>query len=414
MNKLKDKNKINLFILLCCAVYFVSYLTRKNYDAALVEIYTSLSIPKTLASLASTGAVITYGAGQLLSGVLGDKFKPKYIIFCGLIITSCCNFFLPVFSSNIYIMIVIWCVNGLAQAMMWPPLVKILSDSLDQDYYKKGVLYVTFASSLATITVYLLVPTCIKLSQWQNAFYICSAFAISVCILWIRAIRYFEKFTGVANKRENVTNNKVQVKSLSKGYIFLSGLVPIAIGIILQGTLRDGVTTWMPSIISETYHLDTSVSILSTVALPLLGMFSAAGASAVQRKMKNEVTSAAIFFFIALLSAVILTIFNKTNVVLSIIMMAIITACMHGINLMLVCEVPNYFAKFNKVSTISGILNSFTYVGSAISIYAIAAISEHFNNWVINFIIWAIISLLGTVFCLIAINKWKRFKNNEE
>ena len=79
---------------------------------------------------------------------------------------------------------------------------------------------------------------------------------------------------------------------------------------------------------------------------------------------------------------------------------------------MLVCEVPNYFSRFNKVSTVSGVLNSFTYIGSAISIYAIAAIAEKFNDWKINFIIWSLISILGFLCCIIALKKWKKFRNS--
>ena len=411
-DKITNKKYIFLFISLCSAVYFISYLTRKNYDAALVEIYTSLNISKTLAGLASTGAVITYGTGQLLSGVLGDKFKAKYIIVAGLVTTAVCNFAIPVVSSNIYLMIAVWCVNGLAQAMMWPPIVRIMSDLLDNDNYKKAVLYVTIASALSTITVYILVPVCIKFSKWQTAFFISSAAAVLICLIWISGIRFFEKQTDAPEKRTGKNSDCLKSKKLDKKYIFITGLIPIALGIILQGTLRDGVTTWMPSIISETYKLDTYVSILSTVALPLLAIFSSTAASAIQRKLKNEVSSAALLFIISFFSAVVLSVFSKTNVVLSIGLMAIITACMHGINLMLVCEVPNYFSRFNKVSTVSGVLNSFTYIGSAISIYAIAAIAEKFNDWKINFIIWSLISILGFLCCIIALKKWKEFRNS--
>ncbi len=410
--KITNKKYIFLFILLCSAVYFISYLTRKNYDAALVEIYTSLNIPKTLAGLASTGAVITYGTGQLLSGVLGDRFKPKYIIVTGLVITAVCNFAIPVVSANIYLMIAVWCVNGLAQAMMWPPIVRIMSDLLDNDNFKKAVLYVTIASALSTITVYILVPVCINFSRWQTAFFISSAAAVIICLIWISGMRFFEKQVDTPKSSENISTVKTASVKLDKKYIFISGLIPIALGIILQGTLRDGVTTWMPSIISETYNLETSVSILSTVALPLLAIFSSTAASAVQRKLKNEVSSAALLYIISFASAVILTVFSKTSVILSIGLMAVITACMHGINLMLVCEVPNYFSKFNKVSTVSGILNSFTYIGSAISIYAIAAIAEKFNDWKINFLIWSIISILGVFCCFAALKKWKAFRNS--
>ena len=48
----------------------------------------------------------------------------------------------------------------------------------------------------------------------------------------------------------------------------------VMVAIVLQGALRDGVTTWMPSFISETFHLSSEVSILSGVCLPLFAIFS--------------------------------------------------------------------------------------------------------------------------------------------
>ena len=40
---------------------------------------------------------------------------------------------------------------------------------------------------------------------------------------------------------------------------------------------------------------------------------------------------------------------------------------MHGVNLMLISRVPAYFDRYGKISTDSGLLNTFTYIGSGIS-----------------------------------------------
>ena len=48
----------------------------------------------------------------------------------------------------------------------------------------------------------------------------------------------------------------------------------IMIAIVLQGMLRDGVTTWMPSLIGETYNLGSSIAILTSVVLPIFSILS--------------------------------------------------------------------------------------------------------------------------------------------
>ena len=48
-----------------------------------------------------------------------------------------------------------------------------------------------------------------------------------------------------------------------------AGLFGVMIAIVMQGMLRDGVTTWMPSYISETYNLSNAIAILTGVVLPV-------------------------------------------------------------------------------------------------------------------------------------------------
>ncbi len=58
--------KVKHFSILCCLVYFVSYITRINYQASISAIITDLGITKDLASIAVTGSFITYGLGQII------------------------------------------------------------------------------------------------------------------------------------------------------------------------------------------------------------------------------------------------------------------------------------------------------------------------------------------------------------
>jgi OPA family glycerol-3-phosphate transporter-like MFS transporter len=88
--------------------------------------------------------------------------------------------------------------------------------------------------------------------------------------------------------------------------------------------------------------------------------------------------------------------------------MSLITAAMHGINLLLISRVPIYYARFGKISTVSGVLNAFTYIGSAASTYGFAVLSEK-HGWYFTVGSWAVITFLGTVFCLVNVRRWKRF-----
>lgn len=123
-------------IALCWVVYFFSYLAKANYNAAVGNIILTEGFTKTAASLATTGCFFSYGVGQLIFGFWGDRGNPRTMISTGLLVASFCNLLVPLF-PNVAFITAIWCVNGLAQAMLWPPLVRILSECLNERDFKR-------------------------------------------------------------------------------------------------------------------------------------------------------------------------------------------------------------------------------------------------------------------------------------
>ena len=113
---------------------------------------------------------------------------------------------------------------------------------------------------------------------------------------------------------------------------------------------------------------------------------------------------AGVIFGVGMVSALALLLFTGRSAACSVLFSALLTGCMHGVNLMLVCMLPAFFQKYGKVSTVSGVLNSCTYVGSAISTYGVAVISEAYS-WSFTLLIWVLIAALGTVTCFAASKK---------
>ena len=90
-----DKKSYRLFSLLMAVTYTVSYLTRNNLGAVLVDMIATLGWTKASTSIILTGSFITYGAGQILSGIIGDKVQPKWLIFSGLSVSVLMNLLIP-------------------------------------------------------------------------------------------------------------------------------------------------------------------------------------------------------------------------------------------------------------------------------------------------------------------------------
>lgn len=388
-------------------VYFASYVTRINLAAIIQEIVTDTGYEKTSLSLILVVLSITYGTGQIVNGWIGDKIKPQNLILTGLVIATSVNLIFPFAYRSIPLMTVLWGINGFAQAMMWPPMVKILVASCDDAMYGYSVIRISWGSSFGTIFVYLSAPLIIQLGGWRPVFWASALIGGGATAIWL-LLKNRIGAESVSASQES--SDSKEAPRLRIPHETILPLIFIAFAIIFQGMLRDGVSSWMPSYLAETFHLDNSKSILLTVSLAVFSIVIFAVSGWMYRKFfKNEVACGAVIFSTAILAALVLYLFfDKGGVILSVAMMMIITGCMHGVNLMLITHVPKRFKRYGNISTISGAVNACTYVGSAIFTYGVAALSSNIG-WRNTVGVWGLTALGGTLCCLIAMTSWKRF-----
>lgn len=404
VKKLTTKKYIFALVFLCSVIYFVSYITRINYSAVLVEIMRSEGFEKTAASVPLTGLFIVYGVGQLISGYLGDKFSPEKIIFFGLLLTSGMNILLPLCGST-HLMTAVWCVNGFAQALMWPPLVKILSKLLTLDDYAKNIIYIHFGSGIGTIAVYVISPVIISNSSWKFVFFTAAAVAIIVAVVWILTIFRIEKNTQEVEIY--VAAKKVIGKSnFSKAAIALLSIIMVTN--IFQGLLRDGISTWMPTYMADIFKFNSESAIFTGVALPIASLAISSVTATIYRKvLKNEAKCTSLFFVICTACCLTLCFAFDTNPALSTVMLMVANAATHAINFMYTSIAVSKFERFGKTSFVTGAINSSVYIGSALSTYGIAAITDRFD-WGGTMITWFAASLIGLILCIISIKPFSK------
>lgn len=406
--KLNNKRYIFALTYLCAAVYLVSYLTRKNFGAVISEYVVAEGVTKSSASIVTVALFICYGLGQLFSGWLGDRLNPKYVIFGGLAATSVLNLAAIAVGSNTALLTVVWGLNGFAQAMLWPPMVRITSEYLTSEDYQTACVRITWGGSIGTIMVYLVSSLFIRLfASWRAVFVFSAVCGIAMTALWMLGMSKIERFS---QHSLSAPAKKAEEKKRSGVNLFaVSPLLLIMLAIVFQGMLRDGVETWMPSYLHDTFGLDTSSSILTSVGLPIFSIISIQAASVVYKKwFRNEMTCATVIFGAGFVCAALLGLFSGANVALSSLLVVLITGAMHGVNLIMTCMVAAKYGKYGNVSFVSGLLNSCTYVGSALFTYGIAKLADLFD-WQTTIFSWAGVALLGVLCCAAAISGWRKF-----
>ncbi|MBQ4091364.1 MAG: MFS transporter [Clostridia bacterium] len=386
---------------------------RINLAVMLVKVCSDMALGKSDLAIVITALTVTYGAGQVISGLIGDKIRPQYMLTGGLALAIACNVAM-FFCRTVTAMTAVWAINGVAHAMLWPPIVRMNSAYIPENEYSYASVRVSWGSSIATILLYLMCPLLLSFMSWRVVILACAGVGAVIMAIWIVASsKLLRDDMMLVRPEKTQKEQESSKKAVSLPRIVVLPIAFIMLGIALQGMMRDGVTNWMPSFLLETFGLPEDYSILATVILAVFSIFSFWVFDLMYRKLiKNEVACGAVIFGLALVSAIALYLVNKftSSVVASMILMAIIVGCMHGVNLMLIAIVPKSFAKYGIVSTMSGVLNAFTYIGAAAATSGFAALAEVSQGWTSTLFAWVIICLLGTVVCAVAVPLWKKFR----
>ncbi len=390
--------------ILLMLTYMASYLTRINYGAVLVEMVAATGFSKPELSAAVTGAFITYGVGQVISGFYGDRIQPKRLVLMGFIGTTTINLLLPLCPSP-WMMTALWCINGFAQSFMWPPLVRLMVGLLTDEEYARTTVIVSWGSSGGTILLYLISPLLVTLAGWRSVFWFSALCGLVIMPVWCKLCPDLPMGTKAAARKETVG-------VMPTGQLARLMLTPLMLAVLLciicQGALRDSVTTWMPTYVSETFDLGSSISILTGVLLPLFSILCFRITQTIyERKLKNPLTCAGVLFAVGVGMGLLLLLFTGKNAPASVLSLATLNGCMHGVNLLLICILPSWFRDTGRVSLISGLLNACTYLGSALSTYGVAVLTEN-AGWTTTIVVWLIFAAVGSVLCFAAVPAWRK------
>ena len=230
------------------------------------------------------------------------------------------------------------------------------------------------------------------------------------CVWKVLFSMWFADQTADSVSKEKGTQTAA-AEPFTKSVLILMGLVMVAI--VLQGALRDGVTNWMPTFVCESFGLDSSSAILTGVLLPIFQIICSQAAAWLFRKCaSHEAISSGVIFAVGTVAAILVALVMQRSVLLTALFMAALAGCMHGVNFVLIGMVPRQFRRFDRVGLVSGVLNSCTYLGSALSTYGVALLSLSLG-WRGTITIWIGLALAGTLICFAICKKWTAFRRED-
>ena len=393
INSLSNK-KSNFLIFLCWAAYTFAYVARLNYNASMVEILSQLGTTKEAAGTVSSFFFFAYGAGQLVNGLLSKKYNTKYSVIVALG-ASCVVNLAMTFCNGIDEMKYLWFFNGVFQSILWSSLIKTLSDNLADSKLPKAVMVMSTTVASGTFMAYGLAALFSYLNlSWTLIFYVASVLVGLVAVLWFVGISTIQKA-----KKETEITNKITKGKLSLTPVFVIGIIVILISAVTNGFIKDGITTWVPSILKEEFGVSSSLSIIVTLLLPVLSIFGTSIVNTLHKKQKDENALNGIFYFatIILVGFIILTL-NLKSVPLTLALFGGIACLMSAVNNVITSIVPLYSRDKIDSGLMAGLLNTFCYVGSTLATSLLGRIADT-KGWNDVFVCILIFTVVSFVVC---------------
>lgn len=407
---LKSEKYSRLIFIACFAVYTASYIGRINFSSALPAIIGEGFFTKSEAGIIGSAFFIIYGAFQIINGILGDKLSPFKMITAGTFLSAVANALMTFCTTN-FQMTMVWGFNGFALSLLWVAIIKILANIINDDMRGKACLNISATLPAGTILAYLLSSLSIRFFNWKFVFYIPAIILFLVCIFF--TISAFIIKPHITERKINTPD--VSQKRNSKAGIFplllMAGIFILLPADAIHGAVKEGITTWVPTMITEVYETAPAFSVFLSILLPVINISGAYITTPIYNKVfkKDELKTGAAILLFALIPLSLLIFMEKFSVITSVILLAITTTCFYSYNYMIITLVPMHFSYCGKTSTITGIMNATAYVGCAVASYGFGVISDKIG-WNGSVFVWIGLVISTLLVTLYASAKWKEFK----
>lgn len=425
----KDKKTAVLLILLTTAVYALSNVGRKSYDANINEIMSFFSVSKEAAGLAGTFFFVSYGIGQVVHGLLCTKYNPKYSILLAAITGAFCNLILAVLPQSAFSAVkFVWCVNGFSQAALWSSTVLIFKDKLASRYSALALFIMCFPNSVGTFLAYGLSSLFSYLGVFRLIFYVAFGGLAAISAVWIltydkltaktlESKAFYDGADGFSVADDKKNGEKAKKKNVTVGFIYMFALMSLLA--VINNFVKDGLTTWTPTFLKERFGLENWFSVLLTLLLPIAALFGSALSIAMNKKIKDFVLLSGVLYLVSAAAMGIFVAFCEPGGVILAVACFTITAClMAGVNNVVTAIFPMYSKSGINAGFVAGITDGFCYLGSALSSYGFGVIADNFGwNAVISTIFYSLAA--ATVLCVLCfylgkvVKKRKKTKNEE-
>ena len=406
-NKAKASNGAYLLIFLAWLLYSVSYLGKVNYSANITQIVDYYQVSKAQAGMVPSFFFFAYGIGQVVNGLLCKKYNIKWMIFLSLFTSAVINLIVAI-TPNFEIIKWLWMLNGFMLSILWPTLIRLLSKVLPQKDLGKSSVVMGTTVGTGTLVIYGLSSIFAMFYMFKLSFYVASFMDLIVAVLWLFLYKkafqcaYEEKIKeGILHNNSKVENVKSFENDKAEKRIIYITICVLCLYAVIVNLTKDGLTTWVPSILKESFARSDAVSILLTLLLPIVAIFGNIFALKTHKFIPDYITHCfVVFSIIGGIVGIIIAGISRTQIIFTLGGLILVNFMAASLNSLITSIFPIFMREKVNSGLFAGIMNGFCYVGSTISSYGLGFIADNFS-WISVF--WLLIGccvFAGIVWCI--------------
>ena len=377
--------------------YASFYLCRVNISVALPAIGADFGWDKSAIGFIGSTFLWLYALGQLVNGTLGQRADARWFVGLGMLVSSvCCAAFGA--ASWLWLMIVLWGLNGWVQSMGWGPIVKTISAWFGNR--RRGRITTFFAPCfvLGHFTAWAVGGWIVDRWGWRYAFWLPAVVFAGMAVIWLLGIRSTPQAAGFDVLQENANGDHESLLSIVASLLADSRVRWAALTCVFASMIKDGLTLWAPFMLIDLAGGTTAEAALGASVMPLLGLAGSMLAGWLVDRVFGT-REAPVVIVLSLLIAAAMVGFVVTQESGSRwALIGLLGACgmlAYGINAVLLTSLPLSFDRTGNVAAVAGFLDFAAYVGGGTSAVVVGQILDG-RGWNAVFVYWLAATLLAS------------------
>ncbi len=382
--KEKTAMKQNRFLIfgICFLAYTSIYIARLNLTAAAPALKELSVLSASQIGLLGSAFSTVYAIGRLLNGQIGDRRPPWFMICLGLLLAGVANLGFSLFPPFIGIFL-LWGINAYAQSMLWSSILCVIAAIYDGKQAGKMTSYMVTSVAVGNIIGIVLNTWLVTRFGTAYAFVVPGFLTLIFAFQTLLAIKKVP-FTPAPEKEH------ISLPKLFRDRQVAASIFPT----VMHGVMKDNISLWMTVFVVDRFQVDLSKSAMFVLFIPLIGFVGRIAYPVVYRLFRYNEHRVSMFSFGLCAVSAFVIILPAVTVVGATVLLSIIYAAVSMINTSFLSIFPMNYKESGNVSSISGMMDFFTYLGAGVSGFIYGIVIEKFG-YVPMFVSWGIISVLS-------------------